>query len=353
MYPTGLVEQYSYNVDGTLKSIITGVGGSTGTITGQTTTYAYNTLRQKISETNPDGETTLFTYDTVGRLTQTTLPNGNRIQKTYYPIGELESEKSLSSTGVVANQVYQTLDVNGRVSKTRQGSMGTRLFTLFIYDINGNVIQSTSSEGIIKKWSYDGYNRLISHTDGEGNADKKLYDLHDNITSSRDALNAGSSSFRYRNGSTLTEEVNSDYGIKTYDYNESDQLTQRIQGDRKCNYNNLDELGRYSAFVCTARNGTTANEYQVNDNYSYDQSRYGRLDQVTGLHNYDVDTTYSYDAYDRITQKATVNHLFNRYAAKTGQTLNVNYNYTLAGKPTSMTLPSGRNILIVIRRMGC
>ncbi|EPF6252545.1 hypothetical protein NLW42_003591, partial [Acinetobacter baumannii] len=105
------------------------------------------------------------------------------------------------------------------------------------------------------------------------------------------------------------------------------------------------ELGRYKAFVCAANSGTTANEYQVNDNYSYDQSRYGRLDKVTtGVTGYDVDTLYTYDAYDRVTQKGTTNQLFNRYANTPGNTLNVNYGYSTGGKLTSMTLPSGRSV---------
>lgn len=345
VYPTGLVDQFSYNDDGTLLKKITGVGGATGAITGQTTSYTYNTLKQKISETNPDSETTLFSYDTAGRLTQTTLPNGNRIQKAYFPIGVLASEKNLTSAGVVAGEAYQTLDSNGRVNKSQQGGDSTRQFTTFVYDVNGNLIQTTSAEGIIEKWVYDGFNRLVSHTDGAGNVDTKSYDLHDNITASKDALNAGTSPFTYRNGSILTEEVNSDYGTKTYTYNEADQLTQRLHGTRKCNFNSLDELGRYGAFVCSASSGTIASDYQINDNYSYDGTRFGRLDSVTtGITGYDVDTSYSYDVYDRITQKATVNQLFNRYSAKTGQTLNVSYGYTVAGKPTSVTLPSGRSI---------
>ncbi|WP_436897462.1 RHS repeat-associated core domain-containing protein [Acinetobacter gyllenbergii] len=344
VYPTGLVEQFVYNIDGTLKSQTTGVGSSTGTITGQTTTYAYDALKQKISEKNPDGETTLFSYDTVGRLIQTTLPNGNRIQKIYHPMGTLESEKSLTSAGIIASETYQNLDANGRIGRIQKGGDNTKQNTIFIYDTNGNLIQSTSSEGIIEKWSYDGFNRLVSHIDGTGNIDTKTYDLQDNIISSKDALNAGTNPFTYRNGSILTQETNSDYGTKSYSYNEADQLTQRLHGVRKCNYNSLDELGRYAAFVCVASSGTTASEYQVNDSYTYDQSRYGRLDKVTGVINYDVDTAYSYDAYDRIVQKSTVNQLFNRYAAKPGQSLNVSYGYTLAGKPTSMTLPSGRNI---------
>ena len=353
VYPTGLVTQYIYNADGTLQSQVTGVGGSTGAITGQTTSYAYDTLKQKTSEKNPDGEVTLFTYDTVGRLIQTTLPNGNRIQKTYYPIGEVASEKSLSSAGAVANEIYQTLDVNGRVSKIQKGSDATRQFTSYSYDNNGNVIQTISAAGIIEKWSYDGFNRLVSHTDGAGNVDTKSYDLHDNVTTSKDALNAGTNPFSYRNGSILTQEVNSDYGTKTYSYNEADQLTQRLHGTRKCDYNNLDELGRYRAFVCGPQSGTTAIGFQVNDNYIYDQSRYGRLDKVTtALTGYDVDTTYVYDDYDRVTTKATVNQAANKWLGVVGRTWNVGYGYSIGGKPTALTLPSSRTITYVYNAQG-
>lgn len=348
VYPNGMVDKFIYYADGTLKSKTTGAGGTTGVISGKTTTYAYNIIKQLVSETNPDGEIKYFSYDLAGRLTQITLPNGNKVQKNYYSIGALASEKNLTSAGVVASESYQYLDSKGFVSKIQQGNDATRQYTTFIYDNNGNLKQTTSAAGIIEKWSYDALNRMISHTDGEGNVDTTAYDVNDNITIAKDALNAGTNPFSYRNGKTLTQEVNSDYGTKTYSYNEADQLTQRLHGSRKCNFNNLDELGRYRAFVCAATSGTTASEYQINDNYTYDQSRYGRLDKVsTGLTGYDVDTTYTYDSYDRITQKGTVNQLFNRYASKTGQSLNVNYQYSTGGKPTSLTLPSSRSITYV------
>ncbi|WP_445405011.1 RHS repeat domain-containing protein [Acinetobacter vivianii] len=351
--PTGVVNQFVYNADGTLKSQTAGGGGTTGAITGQTTSYTYNALKQKISETSPDAEVTQFTYDLAGRLTLITLPNGNRIQKNYYPVGILSSEKSLTSAGGVVTESYQYLDSKGYVSKTQQGNDPTRQYTIFRYDNNGNLIQTTSAEGIIEKWSYDALNRVTSHTNGAGNVDTIGYDFNDNVILAKDALNAGTNPFSYRNSKTLTQEVNSDYGTKTYDYNEADQIIQRLHGTRKCNYNNLDELGRYGSFTCNTSSGSAANEYKIIDNYTYDQSRFGRLDKVsTGVTGYDVDTLYSYDAYDRITQKGTVNQLFNRYAAKAGQTLNVNYGYSVGGKNTSMILPSGRSINYIYTATG-
>jgi len=138
--PTGLVNQFVYNVDGTLKSQTTGVGGATGAITGQTVSYTYNALRQKISETSPDGEVTQFAYDLAGQLIQTTLPSGNKIQKNYYPVGILSSEKILTSAGVVATESYQYLDSKGFVSKTQQGNDPARKYISyslgnFVFDL--------------------------------------------------------------------------------------------------------------------------------------------------------------------------------------------------------------------------
>ncbi|GAA5018208.1 hypothetical protein GCM10023206_31560 [Acinetobacter puyangensis] len=204
VYPNGLVEQFVYNTDGMVKNQTTGVGGITGTITGQTTAYAYNTLKQKISETSPDGEVTVFAYDNIGRLIQTTLANGNRIKKTYFPIGIVASEKHISAANFLDAESYQYLDANGRVAKVQQGRESNKVYIIYGYDNNGNVIQTTSATGIVEKWSYDGFNRLISHTDGAGNIDTKAYDPQDNIILAKDALNAGTNPFNYRNGRTLT-----------------------------------------------------------------------------------------------------------------------------------------------------
>ncbi|ENW94926.1 RHS repeat domain-containing protein [Acinetobacter sp. NIPH 298] len=345
VYPTGLVDFMVYNSDGTVKSKTTGVGGTTGTITGQTTTYTYNSLKQKISETSPDGETIQFTYDVAGRLSLKTLANGTKEQYSYYPVGILARIDQLDASGAAVISSHQLIDQNGRVNKTYQGSNSSFDYILYSYDANGNLIQTTRPNSIIEKWSYDALNRLKTHTDGEGKVDVKDYDVGDNLVLAKDALNAGTNPYRYRNGSVLTDEFNTDYGHKSYAYNEADQLTQRLHGTRRCDYNNLDEIGRHRNFLCQPNSGSTAEEYRIDETYIYDQSRYGRLDQVIGnIAGFDVDTNYIYDNYGRIIKKSQADKRVNRWLGKVGQNLGVSYGYSLAGKPTSVTLPSGRNI---------
>ena len=341
--PNGVVTQFVYNADGTVKTQTVGAGSTTGTITGQSTNYTYDALKRLASQTSPDGEITKYQYNLVGQTNLIILPNGNRTAYTYFPTGILSSEIQSNNANVISSQSYTQLDTKGRIAKQYSGNNANQLYTTFTYDNNGNLVQTGTAQGITEKWTYDALNRVKTHTDGMGNVDVKDYDVNDNIVLAKDAVNAGSSPLTYRNGNVLTQEVNSDFGTKTYSYNEADQLTQRIHSARKCNYNNIDESGRYRAFVCTVNSGTTNNEYQINDNYTYDQSRYGRLDKVTTtITGLDVNTNYSYDAYDRITQKSQVNLLANRWLNTANQSLNVGYGYSTAGKQTSLTLPSGR-----------
>lgn len=337
--PNGMVEKLVYNVDGTVKSKTVGTGGASGTVTGQTITYGYNDLKQMISQTSPDGEVVTYQYDVAGRRIQSVLPDDTIEKYTYHPIGTQESYKRTDSAGNVFSAIYQDLNFQGRTYRIRQSTDAGQYMSTYGYDNNGNLIQATNTLGITEKWTYDLLNRIKTHTDGNGNTDTKDYDTNDNVISAKDALNAGSAPLTYRNGNVLVQENNTDFGQKTYTYNNADQLTRRLHGTRQCDYNNIDEIGRYTNFACKASSGSTDTEHQVNDSYTYDQSRYGRLDKVTTSTGYDIETSYSYDSYDRITKKTQLNYFYN-----TGQALSVGYSYSTAGRLTSTTLPSGRVI---------
>lgn len=347
MNPNGLVEQFIYNPDGTISSKTLGPGGITGTITGQTTTYTYNELKQVTSEKNPDGEVSLFQYNLAGKVSLINLPNGNNIKYTYFQNGAIASEIKSNSANVVAEKNSYSINYRGNIFLRTLGESSNQLKTKYGYDLQNNLERMENQKGDIEFWTYDTLNQLKSHnfSGWDRDVDIKNYDLNGNIVLSKDAANAGSDPLTYRNGDILTKEINSDFGTKTYSYNEADQLTQRLLGTRKCNYNNLDVLGRYYAFVCVASSGTTSGEYQINDNYTYDQSRYGRLDKVTSsIAGLDVNTSYTYDDYDRITKKSQINLLANRWLNTANQNLDVSYTYSTAGKRTSITLPSGRVI---------
>ncbi|WP_284085045.1 RHS repeat-associated core domain-containing protein [Acinetobacter haemolyticus] len=346
VYPTGLVDKFIYNSDGTIASKTTGVGTATSTITGKTTSYTYDELKRLTSKTNPDGEKTSYTYDSEGRVIKTTFPDGSVNTKTYHGNGVVaSSESSDSMMGIFSvpfAKTSTTLDVNGRPFKSVSGFDTSKNWVTNTYDLNGNLTQTNSALGITEKWTYDALNRALTHTDGLDNIDKKTYDLQNNTLTALDALNAGTNPYSYRNGKVLTKEVNTDYGTKNYTYNEADLLTQSLYGTRKCNNNNIDALERVGQTACTHSSATTATNLLSDFSFVYDQTRFGRLDKVTSADSvYGVDTVYTYDIYDRIVEKRQTNKTITTWNG-TKPTLAVSYAYTIGDKLSSMTLPSGR-----------
>ncbi|GAA5006613.1 hypothetical protein GCM10023206_12310 [Acinetobacter puyangensis] len=271
------------------------------------------------------------------------MPDGSILVKTFYPDGTPAMERLKDSSENIFSQTYNTLDSNGRILRKQSGTDNDWYWTDHSYDLNGNLLQTTSRLGITEKWTYDALNRAISHTDGLGNIDTKTYDLQDNTLIAKDALNAGTNPYSYRNGKTLTQEVNSDYGTKAYNYNEADLLTQSLYGIRKCENTSIDALTRIGKIACTHASTTTGATEAHDFIYTYDSSRFGRLDTVTANTVYGATTNYTYDNYDRIIKKSQNNKAISTWSG-TKPTLDVSYTYTTGDKLSSLTLPSGRKL---------
>lgn len=286
VYPNGLVDQFIYNADGTLQRKNHGVGGTTGTISGQTVSYTYDTLKRVKTETSPDGEVTTYDYDALGRVIKTSHPDGSATHKTYYPNGAVSAEETKNAAGVLFVASSQELDSNGRVAKVRSGSNTDWYWESYGYDANGNKIQATSRLGTVGTWTYDAFNRVASHTDGEGNTSTKAYDLQDNVTAAKDAVNSGSTPIEYINGGILKKESNPDLGIKTYSHDDADRVTQVLHHVRQCGYGNLDVLGRPASHICVQNNGAAiSGTYVHNYAYTYDATRFGRLESANSVGN--------------------------------------------------------------------
>lgn len=333
IYPSGLVDQFIYNVDGTLQAKITGNGSDTGSINGAKTSYSYDYLKRKKSETNPDNETTVYDYDALGRLIKTTNADGSVNTQVYFDTGEIQSTDGSSSN-------YYEINNIGRISKSRTGTNTSALWKTFTYDGNGNVTQTQTASGIIEKWTYDALNRNTSYTDGEGNISNKSYDKTNNLISSKDAVNSGSSPFNYVSSTLVKDEVNNDYATKSYAYNQNDQVTNKYHASRNCSFSGIDTLGREASINCTSENSVDP-AYAYNYQYIYDNSRFGHLDQVSSNSSFGVDTQYSYDNLDRIIGKTQTNKAITTWGGS-NSSLNVSYTYSAANKITSLTLPSGR-----------
>lgn len=342
--PTGLVSKFVYNADGTVQSVVVGVGNTTSTITGKTTSYTYDALKRVKTETSPDGEVTTYEYDFVGRPFKVENPDGSLQIKAYYPIGALKSDELFDSTATnLFTGAYQTLDINGRLAVSQSGNSEGWYLQSYEYDENGNLKKQTKGVSV-DQWTYDELNRVKTHTDPLGFVDSKSYDLNNNVKSITDAVGSGSNPFEYKNLGVLAKETNSDFGVKEYSHNSGDQLTSAVHGVRQCDYT-PDELERNQQVVCKAKDGSGVGSTLVHDDtYTYDQSRFGRLDTVVSASGYGVNTSYVYDGYDRVISKSQFNKSLTVWNVANASALVVGYEYSLGDKLKKLTLPSGKQV---------
>lgn len=339
-----MVEKYTYNDDGTISSVVTGSGSTAGTITGKTVTFSYDSLGQLVGSLNEDGEKTSYYYDNLGRIIKTIYSDGSISTKNYFNNNIISSDEVKDSSAItVFKGLYRTLDLSGRINKIQIGTDSTSNWKTLGYDGNGNVIQTKTAQGIIESWTYDALNRPISHIDGSGNTDTKTYDALDNPITVLDALSSGTNPYLYRNGNVLAQETNKDFGIKSYSYNEADQLVQSIYGNRKCSFSNIDEIGRNKTIQCQSNSSSTPDMLTYDDTYTFDSSRYSRLDKIVSNKPYGVDISYVYDLYDRIIGKSQSNKALTAFGSS-ANTLSNTYAWSIGNKITGITLPSGRKL---------
>jgi RHS repeat-associated protein len=302
-----------------------------------TTSSTYDALERTLTTTDADGKVTNYAYDAIGRLAKTTYPNGTSEQDLYHPNGVLYEKAQVSAAGTTVATNWQDIDGSGRVIYTRSGSSNA-LWTSITYDVNGNVTM-TQTPTMVNTWDYDALNRVTWHKDGNGNADTKGYDNVGNNTSERAATNVGSGRV-FVSHNLLSIENNDDFGRKLYWYDLSDNLGAMSHVFRTCNYGLIDQAGRSPQAYCTAISGSPAPGLLMNDQYTYDKSAYGNLDQVVTNTSNGVSTYYTYDLFHRVTRKTQANKTISTWGYAANQQ-SVNYSYTGNGSLTHMTYPSG------------
>lgn len=326
---------------------------STGKIKFKKMTYD-NTRNLLLSEQDSDYVITTYKYDYNGILSDKTN-SGITVKYYYNSMGQIVEEYKgivygsmfLSSQRII-NHIYNRL---GQLSKTIQGDDNNKYWTEFTYDSNNNITSiikpGTSAATVTEKNSYDVRNRKISYTDALAKVYKYEYDALDNATLQR-AANASRSTNTYAS-QDLQKEINTDFGTKSYTYdNVSNPLTAQHQS-RLCQYTGYDVLDNYIKVNCQ-KNDLTTSSADVTYDLDYHQSRFGRLDQVISKNTLSVsagqykggNTYYTYDSFDRITSKEQrVGRLQSSTVIKP---LMVIYDYTDEGRVKNITYPSGKTV---------
>ncbi|WP_097459093.1 RHS repeat-associated core domain-containing protein [Mangrovitalea sediminis] len=189
----GAVTDYEYYANGKLKSVTDPLGNvSTWTrdLEGRVTTI-----------TRPDGTAQHFDYDLTGRLKDKIDPSGQTTD-----FGYDVRDTLVSVTDPRGLQTTYTYNVAGQRTAVHSPDTGD---TVFSYDAAGNILQKVDARGDATAYAYDALNRPISAIYDDGSQVSYQYDQGPNaighMTSMTDA--SGSTSWTYNPlGQVLTKQ---------------------------------------------------------------------------------------------------------------------------------------------------
>ena len=396
-----------YDVQGRVVAELSGVGAAL--ITGNQTqaqidaiwqqygtTYAYDAVGRRTSQTDADGNRTVFFYDDVGRLRYTVNAVGNVTENKYDALGHVLSTvqyvNSLDSAtlaalrgGILSSVANQPAAVALDDAARTGGSNNS--ITQFWYDADGELIQTQDALGDPTTFSYDAFGertsttqfidgaksatktstfdrrglqvgaladagdwnsassaqydafgRLVSSTDANGNVVQRQYDQLGRLVSVTDPTGATRGSTYDAFGRVLTQT--DALGNKTtYSYNTA-QRSITVTSPDGVSMTTVHNAEGQTASVTDGNGNTTT--------YAYDQDG-NLLSTTTPL----TTTANQYDAADRLIQTTdangnqvaytydAANRLLSRTVDPNGLHLVTTYQYDAKGRQISATDANG------------
>ena len=309
--PNGHATTYGYDARGRLAEEIDPSGNVTAfsyddanNLTGRTdaerrtTTYAYDAANRPVSTSYPDGTEIASTYDANGNLTSAANENGT-LSFAYDPRNLLTRE----TLPDVRSTSYEYDDAGDRTALVDPA--GGR--TAYAHDGAGRLASVTDPDGAKTTYSYDSLNRPARISFPGGATETYAYDPLDRVTSI-----TGNAA----NGDVLAK--------LSYGYDKAGNPVSVSDGDKKSTfaYDDLDRLLK-----------ETHPEKSVS--YAYDAA--GNRTSMTEGEGVGTETTYDYDAAERMTRAGEASFAYDRTGNQTAMTVGRNttrYAYDAEGRIT-------------------
>ncbi len=318
----GVINELQYSPRGWLES---------STVDEETTTYVYSPNGLLEKTVHPDGSFLEFEYDSAERLEAVENALGERIEFVLDEGGNIELQEMIDSDGDVRYQLERVYDQLGRLDAMVSGTGQT---TDYEYEPGGSVEKETDPLGNATESEYDPLGRLDYVLDALGGVTAFSYDAVGNSTEVVDSEGLATS-YQYNAFDELTALVSPDTGTTSYTYDEA--------GNRETK---TDARGVTTTFAYDALNrliGVQFPDSSLDISYFYDED-----DSVTGCEeSYPVGrltrmmdpsgtTVYCYDARGSVTKKTQAVGL---------DSVAVGYDHDEVGRLTSITYPSGREVM--------
>jgi RHS repeat-associated protein len=358
----GLTTRYAYDKLSRLTQVEDGITAAQltanptaafGTL-GKVTSYAYDELGNKTSQTDAQGRITKWDYDNAGRIISRTLPGsttanpqterfaydlvGNRVSHTDFNGKQTRWDydslnRPFKETRADGTTLTTTFTDSGAVNTITQAGAGGSRVQGYRYDLQDRLIEATSPEGTIT-YSYDAAGNRASHTttssSGTATSTNIEYDSLNRPVKQTDTVGAGVTAKVTEttwkldaNGNKVEQHVKTTTGTTPIDANSG----------IKSIYS-YDALNRLTGIEQRRANDATATGLIAS--YAYTLNVRGQKTQViettaaiAGANAVPAITrtkTYTYNARNQLAQEKVVT-----VAGASTATRQIDYNYDPAG----------------------
>jgi RHS repeat-associated protein len=303
----------------------TGAGCSSCTVHGNLSD-SLDAAGNALSHTDELGHVTSYTYDAAGNLTSQSQPlDGSTTVQTSYTYNSFGEPLTVSDP--LGNVTTNTYDANGNLltvtTPSPDGGTTPGSVTQFAYDAKGQLTQITDPLGNPTTLTYTPAGLIATIKDAQHNLTTYGYDPHGNRTSIIDAL-TNQTTFSYDAGDRLKTITYPDQTFVSFGYDTRGRRTSVTDQNGKVTSYAYDDADRLVSV-------TDAQTPPGITQYAYDTEN--NLVSITDANNHT--TSFSYDAFGRVTQTAF------------SSTLTESYLYDAAGNLTSKTDRNNNSILYV------
>ena len=293
------------------------------------TTLDYDVEGRVIGVKTPTTEKLFIDYNLAGQLTAIRAANGERIDYTHNAMSNVTGEITRRTNATAARTVARAFDELGRMLTETLGPGRT---TTWAYDKVGNATRVTSPRSQATDFSFDALNRLVSSVAPDSGTTATGFDVFDDTTSHTDAANVQTTFVRNGFGDII-REVSPDRGTSTFYYDAAGDVTASIDGrGQRIDYTR-DILGRVTKKTPVGRPASEIVTYTWDSaglSGSYGKGRLATVVDGSGT------TKFKYDHRGNLLIKEQMIG---------SATASLTYAYSLGDRVTTMTYPSGRQVL--------